>query len=109
MPRLDPWRRHKFKAIRTEVDGHVFPSKREAQRYQQLKLMEKAKAISKLELQPKYELYVKGTHICDYIADFRYREEGLTIVEDVKGFKTPEYRLKKKLMKALFAIEIKET
>jgi len=93
------------------VDGIRFASKKEASRYGDLKLMEKAGLIDQLELQPKYPLHVNGHKICTYIADFRYMdvETGTRIVEDAKGFKTPAYKLKKKLMKVIHEIEVFET
>lgn len=78
--------------------------------------MEKAGAISELELQPQFRLYVNDKAVCRYIADFRYLDNELSdqardfvyVVEDVKGVKTEAYRLKKKLMAACLGIEIKE-
>ena len=61
------------------------------------------------ELQPKYKIIVFDCLICSYIGDFRYRENGAQVVEDVKGVKTPAYRLKNKLMWAVHNIKIKET
>lgn len=98
----------KYRSRRTEVDGHTFASGREATRYCQLLLMQKAKLIGDLELQPRYRLEVNGVKVCDYVADFRYREGGGVVVEDAKGFRTPEYRIKKKLMLALLGIEVRE-
>lgn len=85
------------------IDGHVFASKAEARRYQELSLMEKAGVIRDLRLQPEYELipkFKKGNKTyrkTAYIADFEYKENGRTVVEDVKGFATDVYKLKKKL------------
>jgi Protein of unknown function (DUF1064). len=87
--------RNKYKAIKTSVDGIKFDSKKEAARYVQLKLLAKSGAIQSLELQPKYDLMVNGVKCGFYKADFRYYENGACIVEDVKGFKTPVYNLKK--------------
>ena len=98
----------KYNAIRTEVDGIVFASKAEAKRYSQLKLLERAGEIKNLELQPSYDLEVNGVLICRYVADFRYMVRGGQKVEDVKGVKTPVYKLKKKLMKAIYNINIRE-
>lgn len=99
----------KYNSVKTEVDGFVFDSKAEAHRYSELKLAEKAGEITELELQPKYPVEVNGSKICTYIADFRYKDgDGNQIVEDVKGVKTPVYRLKKKLVEALYWIEITE-
>jgi hypothetical protein len=101
----------KYRAIKTEVDGVVFDSKKEAGRYRELKFMERAGEISELELQPKYLLEINGVKIGTYKGDFKYREGmcGKYILEDVKGIKTPVYRLKAKLVKALHNIEITET
>jgi hypothetical protein len=109
---------NKYKAIRTEVDGIMFHSKKEAKRYSELKLLEKAGEISQLELQPKFIIEIEGIKICNYIADFRYIDKkaqgnngqmGTTVVEDVKGVLTPVYRLKKKLVEALYPyVKIRE-
>jgi hypothetical protein len=109
-PNKVKFRRHKFGAVPTVVKGIRFASKAEARRFATLSLLERAKEISGLELQPSYKLEVNGQLVCTYRADFRYRtKDGKTVVEDVKGIKTPEYRLKAKLMKAIHGIEILET
>lgn len=105
-------RAHKYKAVKTVVDGITFPSKKEASRYSQLKLLERAGKISNLVVTGKakrFSLVVNGIKICDYIADFLYTENGQPVVEDVKGMRTREYKLKKKLMLACHGIEIRET
>lgn len=99
----------KYRAKPTFVDGIRFASKREAKRYEELKLLIRIGQISDLELQPKFDIIVNEIKICRYIADFRYKENGSTIIEDVKGFKTPVYKLKKKLMFAYHGISINET
>jgi hypothetical protein len=71
--------------------------------------MEKAGEIHCLELQPRYPLIVNGEKVGTYVADFRYFEGDTLRVEDVKGILTPVYRLKKKLVKALYQIDILET
>lgn len=87
-----------------------FASKREFQRFCVLRLMERAGEISGLARQVRYRIEVAGTHVCDYVADFTYAtEDGKFVVEDAKGFRTPEYRLKAKLYKAVFGREILET
>lgn len=88
----------KYHAKRTEVDGITFASRKEALRYCELKIAEKAGFIRNLELQPKFPLLVNGKKIGTYIADFSYIENGNCITEDVKGIKTPVYRIKKKLV-----------
>ena len=101
---------NKYGAIKTTVDGIKFDSKREAARYCELKLMEKAGIIDSLYLQPRYDIVVNGQKICFYKADFKYFDSELKkwIIEDVKGMKTPVYNLKKKLVKACHNIDIAE-
>ena len=108
--------RSKYGAKKTIVDGKKFDSKWEAERYGQLKAMEKAMFIRDLELQVPYDLIVNDFKKCRYIADFRYKKESnhtitndeyyVEVVEDTKGFETQEFKLKKKLMKALYNIDI---
>ena len=105
-------KRHKYgvspKADRT-VDGTVFASKKEATRYGELKLLEKQGEITNLKLQPKFLCVVNGKKICKYFADFQYENrDGSVIIEDVKGFPTRVYRLKKKLVEALHDFKITE-
>ena len=120
----------KFKNQKIIIDSITFDSKREARRYTELKLLQRAGKISNLRLQVEYELipaqyenYARfssktGKRLKDgrrcveksvkYIADFVYDENGRTVVEDSKGFKTKDYIIKRKLMRHLFGIEIKE-
>ena len=103
--------RSKYRAIPTVIDGIRFDSKKEAKRYQDLKLLERAGKIRNLVVDKKclkYSLDANGVHICNYVADFGYVEDGKLVIEDAKGFKTPVYKLKKKLMKAIHGIEIQE-
>ncbi len=104
---------NKFNAQKTEVDSIVFHSKKEASRYVELKLLMHAKGDDKIlniELQPKFPCVVEGKLICTYIADFIiHYADGRVVYEDVKGMKTPVYRLKKKLVEVLYKIEIVET
>ncbi len=103
-------RARKYKNEWTEVDGLKFQSKAEAKRYGELRLLLKADEISDLTLQPKIRCVVNGVHVCDYFGDFAYtdRRTFKRIHEDVKGMKTPIYKLKKKLVLACSGIEIKE-
>jgi hypothetical protein len=105
------WRRSKFRAIRTNCGKHVHASKREAKHCVELQQLEQAGEIVFFTQQPRFKLEVKGHHICDYIADFRYidKKTRAAVVVDVKGMKTPVYRLKKKLMWACLGIEVVET
>ena len=102
--------RSKYRAIPTRVDGVRFASKAEASRFVELKLLEKAGKIQDLELQPSFPVTLNGVRICVYKADFVYRDVASkqVITEDVKGFKTPVYRLKKKMVEAIYGITITE-
>ena len=121
--RLAAVTRHKYHAQPTEVDGYRFASTKEARRYGELKLLERAGEIHGLTLQPRYELSVdNGDYPEDgrgrsiplgvYVADFRYFRKGAEgtelVIEDVKGFKTPLYRWKKKHVEAQYGITITE-
>ena len=94
----------KYGNKKVTVDGYQFDSIAEARRYEQLRLMQKAGAISDLRLQPKYELQKafkdfegKTQRAIVYIADFSFNENGLRVAEDCKGAVTKEYAIKKKL------------
>lgn len=91
------------------VDGHHFPSRREANRYAELKLMERAGLIAELKLQVPFPIEVNGKIVTRYVADFTYKQEGKFICEDCKGFRTDVYKLKKKCVQAAFGIVILET
>lgn len=125
----------KYNARKTTVDGIVFASKKEAQRYAVLKVLQKSGVISDLRMQVPFVLiqeqrepeewvpYKKpvngkagrwkpGKTIerpCVYVADFVYQQDGQTVVEDVKGRRTREYIVKRKLMLKEHGIRIKET
>lgn len=110
--------RSKYHAKKTVVDGIKFDSRKEAERWQELKLLEKAGEISGLKRQVRFELIPaqkdKETgkvieRACSYVADFYYMEGGKPVIEDVKGLKTDVYRIKKKLMLQRYGIRIKET
>ncbi len=101
----------KFGNIRTPVGGKIFASKKEARRYKELLALQGAGMIRDLETQPVFDLEVNGVRVCRYVADFRYidlERGGVTVVEDVKGWRTEVYRLKAKLMKAVHGIDIQE-
>lgn len=108
-------KRSKYGAVKTVVDGITFASKREAARYTELKLLECGNVIRDLRLQPSFEIIPaieldgKKQRPVRYLADFCYMdEEGRTVYEDVKGHRTKEYILKRKLVKHVFGVEIKE-
>lgn len=100
----------KYRNVPTRIDGIRFPSKREARRYQALKLMEKAGAIRDLKLQVRYPLTVNGIKVGTYVADFDYIEGEKRVTEDVKAkpTMTPAYKLKRRLMYAIHGVVIKE-
>lgn len=94
---------NKYRNQKTQMDMYVFDSAKEAQRYRELTLLERAGEISNLELQPRFLLQEsfkkngKTYRKIEYIADFKYMEKGKTIVEDVKGLQTEVFKIKHKL------------
>lgn len=117
----------KYYSKKVTRNGITFDSVKEYRRFCELSLLEKAGAITDLQRQVEFILIpaqrepdrvgvrggkIKGKTIeqkCSYIADFVYTENGNKVVEDVKGFKTPEYKIKKKLLLYIHGIRIKET
>ena len=92
-----------------------YDSKKESKHAAQLKLLLKAGLITDLQEQVKFQLippqYIDGKCVerrCSYIADFVYNENGKMVVVDVKGVRTPEYVIKRKLMLYIHKIKIKE-
>lgn len=119
----------KYKNQKATVDGVFFDSKKEARRYAELKMLQKAGEIQNLELQKPFELipaqyesYARygenGKRLkdgkrcveksCVYKADFVYTENGKLVVEDTKGMRTKDYIIKRKLMLYVHGIRIKE-
>ena len=105
----------KYGNRKVERDGIEFDSMKEAHRYCELKLMQRAGVISDLQLQVSFELIptqrIDGKVVeraVNYVADFVYKQNGLTVVEDTKGYKTPEYIIKRKLMLWVHGIRIRE-
>lgn len=105
----------KYHNRRVTVDGKTFDSKKEAQRYRELSFLQRAGIIRDLELQKQYELIPAqriGAKIVEravkYKADFVYKENGETVVEDTKGVKTKDYIIKRKLMLWIHGISIRE-
>lgn len=100
----------KYNAKKITIDGHNFPSKREAERYCELKLFLKAGLIRNLVLQPRFLLQdefkdkMGTTHRkIEYVADFMYVDKsGKTVVEDVKGVLTDVYKIKKKIFLKIY-------
>lgn len=103
-------RGNKFRAVKTVcAAGHKHDSKKEAARCGVLHLMLRAGEISDVRLQPTFLIEINGHKVCKYKADFAYKQNGDDVVEDVKGIKTPTYRLKAKLLRATHGITILET
>jgi len=121
--------RTKYRSKKAIVNGITFDSLKEARRYQELLLLEKAGEITDLQLQKSFELIPaqyetferygkRGQRLKDgkrcieksvtYKADFVYMKNGKTIVEDTKGFKTTDYIIKRKLMLYIHGIRIQE-
>ena len=121
----------KYRAKKIKIHDIVFDSKKEANRYLQLKILEDKGKIHGLELQKKFELLPRQTvtikrysektgrrlkdkekvleKACCYLADFVYYDDkGNLVVEDTKGFRTPDYIIKRKLMLWVHGIQIKE-
>lgn len=96
----------KYRNQKTEYDGILFDSKLEAKRWQGLCLLERSGQISGLERQVVFPIEINGVKICKYIADFVYFENGNRVIEDAKGYSTPEFKLKAKLMKAIHDADI---
>ena len=119
-------KKNKYRSQKVEVYGIVFDSKKEAKRFQELRLLEKAGAIQNLKTQVKFILIPaqrepdtigkrggrkKGKLLereCSYLADFVYIKDGEMIVEDTKGFRTKDYTIKRKLMLYVHGIRINE-
>lgn len=110
---------NKYGAQKTTLNGITFASKHEAERYVELKYMERARLISDLQLQRAFTLIgaqrdSNGKVIerpCKYIADFTYKDQnGNLIVEDAKSpaTRTDVYKIKRKLMLMIYGIRIQE-
>ena len=108
-------RKSKYNNSRSELDGYTFDSRAEMRRYTQLKLLQFNGQIDKLEVHPRFEVIPamkingKRERAIFYEADFAYYEEGRWVVEDVKGYVTDVFRLKRRLFvlrhpEALFKI-----
>jgi hypothetical protein len=105
----------KYKNRTVTIGGEKFDSAKEARRYGELALLEKAGHISDLKRQVKYELIPSQKEYgkvverpCTYVADFVYTYDGKTVVEDTKGFRTKDYIIKRKLMLYVHGIRIRE-
>jgi hypothetical protein len=106
-------RHSKFNARPTRCrEEKTHHSGMEASRCNELHLLQAGGLIRDLEAhpQPRFDLKVNDTHVCHYLADFAYVdcETEQRVVEDVKGYATAEYTLKKRLMLACLGIEVQE-
>jgi hypothetical protein len=97
---------------RRTIDGQTFDSGREAKRYAELCLLERAGEITDLEIQPVFPVAIAGKPFCRYTADFSYRDrDGRFVVEDVKSSGTAKdaaYRLRKKAAELAYSITVTE-
>ena len=107
---------NKYRNKKTIIDGIKFDSKKESTRYLELKLLEKAGSIKELELQKSFEIqpdFTLNNHKIRpirYVADFYYydNDKKQYVVEDTKGYRTKDYKLKKKMFEYRYGIEIEE-
>jgi len=106
---------NKYRNTKKSVDGLSFDSTKEAEYYTQLKLLKKSKEITKFERQVKMPIEVNGVHIAYYVLDFKvYYPDGNIRYVDVKGkdkksgkwITTDVFKLKKKLVEAIYKIKI---
>ena len=99
---------NKYKNKKITINRYVFDSIAEGKRYKELVLLEKTGQISELELQPKFLLQDsfkkngKTYRKIEYIADFKYKENGQTIIEDVKGIQTDVFKIKHKMFEKTY-------
>lgn len=106
--------KYKNKKTVRVLNGKVieFDSLKEAKRFDELYLLLRAKKISNLVIQPEYVLVKAQKHngktfrAVKYISDFRYIQDGKTIVEDVKGYKTDVYQVKVKVFLSIYGEKI---
>lgn len=110
--------RNRFAVVAPELrtlDGIVFASKKEMARYAELKIGVRANIISDLELQPKFPVFLKSKDdtkealFCTYTADFRYKKDGVEVIEELKSSGTAKdaaYRLRKKAAELYYNMKI---
>lgn len=105
----------KYRNKRVMIDGIRFDSKAEGDRYLALKAMQAVGAIQSLRMQVPFLLIPRqrrddgvAERECRYLADFVYLVGDKTIVEDVKGVRTAEYIMKRKLMLSVFGVSVQE-
>ncbi len=96
---------HKFKAIQSEIDNIKFSSKKERERYLELKILRQQGEVVFFLRQTPFHLPGNVKYLCDFMV---FWKDGTVTIEDVKGFKTPMYILKKKQVEEIYPIEIIE-
>lgn len=101
-------RKLKYRNKPVTIDDHWFPSRKEAKRYGQLKILSMAGKITDLRLQQRFILSVNDIKVTTYVADFTYYRDGQFIVEDAKGIRTAAYVLKRRLFRAIHGFDIVE-
>lgn len=108
LPKQAKGSRNKYGAVKTRFGDEVFDSRREANRWIELRRLQSLGTISDLERQVTYDLTVNGLRVCRMKPDFRYVRDGLVVVEDVKSMPTmtPVFRLKAKLLKAIHGVTL---
>lgn len=97
--------RHKFHAKKTELDGITFPSKKEAKRYTELKMLKESEEVLFYLRQVPFHLPGNVRYVCDFMV---FWSNGEITIEDVKGMKTDMYIVKKKILEDTYPIEITE-
>lgn len=95
----------KYRAKKTKVDGITFDSRKEARRYSELKLLQKAGEVLFFHRQPIFDLPGGTTYRADFLV---FWADGHVTWEDVKGVKTPAYKKAKKQVEAVYPVEILE-
>lgn len=103
----DKPKKGKYGAVKVEIDGYVFHSLKEGERYKQLRTLRELGLLLYLLIQYEFQLNHRGNFSYKYKADFVYAPlTGKMIVEDTKGFITPTFKKKAKLMKRIYNIAI---
>src|SRR3990167_7460322 len=95
--------RHKFKAVQAERDGMKFPSKLEAKRYDELKLLQEGGQVVFFLRQVPFHLPGGVKYVCDFQV---FWSDGTVTCEDTKGMKTESFRAKKRMVEALYPVQI---
>ena len=101
----------KYLNKKTTVGDITFDSLKEANRWAQLQLLQRAGDIANLQRQVRYPLIINGKRVCSLVADFAYERDGKLIVEDTKSDftrKLPVWRIKSKLFDAVHGFPIIE-